>query len=99
MRCLYSRFKRYPNSVTKVLQTLLRYLDRRKRPKTGLRPKALSNDYLAIKRRLVHGPAEIGCVVESLLPKDRRFEKQKLSFTPDLSGGESEEFSPWSVVG
>ena len=31
MRCLYSRFKRYPNSVTKVLQTLLRYLDRRKR--------------------------------------------------------------------
>src|SRR5258705_9716893 len=29
MRCLYSRFERYPNCVTKVLQTLLRYLDRR----------------------------------------------------------------------
>src|SRR5579862_2279797 len=29
MRCLYSRFEQYPHCVTKVLQTLLRYLDRR----------------------------------------------------------------------
>lgn len=28
MRCLFRRFKGYPHSVTKVLQTLLRYLDR-----------------------------------------------------------------------
>jgi hypothetical protein len=34
-RCLYTRFKHSPNCVTKVLQTLLRYLDRRERAETG----------------------------------------------------------------
>src|ERR1041385_3675831 len=38
MRCLYSRFKRYPNCVTKVLETLLRYLDTRKAVNTPISP-------------------------------------------------------------
>src|SRR5690349_20296660 len=41
MRCLYSRFEQYPHRVTKVLQTLLRYLDSGKGQETRNRRKYL----------------------------------------------------------
>ena len=59
MRCLYSRFKRYPNSVTKVLQTLLRYLDTRESLKRGNPRKYLTgpelNSVALASRRLSSG--------------------------------------------
>jgi len=42
VRCLYSRFECYPNSVTKVLQTLLRYLNTREAAKAGKSRKYLA---------------------------------------------------------
>jgi hypothetical protein len=44
MWCLYSRFKPYPNSVTKVLQTLRGYLDRAGRVKKAA---IAANDWLS----------------------------------------------------